>query len=119
MSEKYLLNEGEIVSLFEMLSVAMNLKWLGNGLEARVGVNIEGITQKKEYPLILQRHAISYGSWFIEQNLVFQTKNNLKHSSKLCRNYLKSKEDNGISQIILWLSQFADLLSFCLGWNWL
>ena len=48
--------------------------------------------QKEKYHSILQRHAIPFGCHIIGQNFVLQHDNNLKHSSRLFTNYLKSKE---------------------------
>ena len=67
---------------------------------ARDFVQIKSIMQKEKHHSILKRHAIFSGRHIIGQNFILQQNNDPKHSSKLCTNYLKLKEDKGILQIM-------------------
>ena len=53
---------------------------------------IVGIMDKKMYHSILVRQALPAGKKLIGKGFVFQEDNDPKHASKLCRNYLQSKE---------------------------
>ena len=76
-------------------------------------IQIKGIMQKGKYHAIWQRHAIPSGCCSIGQNFVLQH----KHSPKFYTNYLKSKEDKGILQIITWSPQSPDLSPIELVWD--
>ena len=80
-------------------------------------VQITGIMRKEEYHSILQRHAIPSGSRIIGKNFVLQQDNDPKHSSKLCKSYLKSKENKGILQNMTWPPQSPDLSPIELVWD--
>ena len=53
--------------------------------------------------------AIPSGCHITGQNFVLEQENESKNNSKLCTNYLKSKEDQGILHIMIWLPQFPGL----------
>ena len=59
-------------------------------------VKIGGIMTKEVYSGIFKNHAIHSGSSVIGEPFVFQEYNDLKHSSKLCRNHLSDLENDKI-----------------------
>lgn len=72
-------------------------------------VQIKSIMDKKMYHSILVRHAVPSGLRIIGKGFVFQQDNDPKHTSKLCSNYLKTKEKQKILKIMTWPSQSPDL----------
>lgn len=67
---------------------------------------IEGIMKKEDYHNILQRQLIpSTKTLFPDGNFIFQEDNDPKHSSRLCRGYLESKNINRME----WPAQSPDL----------
>ena len=73
-------------------------------------VQIKGIMWKEKYHSILQRKTIPSGCCIIGQSFVLYQDNDPRHCSKLCTNYLKSKEDEGILQI-WWFGPLSLLIS--------
>lgn len=67
-------------------------------------VKIKGIMEKEDYHSILERYAIPSGNRSIGQHFGLQQDND----AKMCSNYLKSKEDEGILKIMTWTSQSRD-----------
>ena len=51
---------------------------------------------KEEYQSIHQRHAIPSGLHLCGEEFTLQQDNDPKHTSKLCKNYLKTNKDKGV-----------------------
>lgn len=69
---------------------------------------VDGILRKEQYHRILERHAIPSAIDLIGEGFVFQQDNDPKHTSKLCMNYLRSKESKGVLKIMEWPPQSPD-----------
>ena len=72
-------------------------------------VKIEGIMKKEQYKTILENNAIPSGLRTIRRGFVFMQDNHPKHTSKLCKNYIKEQEDNGVLKNMTWPAQLTDL----------
>lgn len=80
-------------------------------------VRVNGIMEKEHYHSILSRHAIPSGLRVIGKKFEFQQDNDPKHASKLCQNYLQSKEKQKILKIMTWPPQSPDLSPIELAWD--
>ena len=92
------------------------MAWGGFG-GGKVGdlYRVKGILKKEGYHSILQRHAIPCGWCLIGANSLLQ-QDDTKHSSKLCKNYLRKKQSAGILSIMEWSAQSPDLNPIELLW---
>ena len=70
---------------------------------------VTGTLNQKGYHSILQRHAIPSGLRLVVQGFILQQDNDPKHTSRLCQNYLRRKEQDGRLQIMEWPAQSPDL----------
>jgi len=86
---------------------------------AKVGdlKKIEGILRKEGYLDILQNNAIPSAHRICQGKFVFQQDNDPKHSSKLCRAYLESLENEKVCKTMLWPPQSPDLSPIELLWD--
>ena len=80
-------------------------------------VKIEGIMKKEQYKTILENNPIRSGLRTIGLGFAFMQVNDPKHTSKLCKNYIKEQEDNGVLKNISWLTQSPDLNPIELLWE--
>ena len=67
------------------------------------------VLTKEKYHSILQRHAIPLGLRLCGRGFILQQDNNPKHTSQLCKNYLKKKGDQGELVVMDFLPQSPDL----------
>lgn len=80
-------------------------------------VKIEGIMRKEHYHQILQRSAIPSGIGLIGYGFTYQHDNDPKHTSKLCTNYLQTKEDESVLETMEWPPQSPDVNPIELLWD--
>ena len=77
------------------------MNW-GSFAGSRVGDlhRVTGTLNQKGYHSILQRHAILSGLCQVGQGFIPQQDNDPKHTSRLCQNSLRRKEQDGRLQIM-------------------
>ncbi|KYQ52665.1 hypothetical protein ALC60_08196, partial [Trachymyrmex zeteki] len=66
---------------------------------------INGNLDQKGYHKILVHHAVPAGKKLIGQGFIMQQDNDLKHTSKLCKNFLMKKKEKNILKLMEWPPQ--------------
>ena len=72
---------------------------------------------KEYYQQILSHHAIPSGNRLIGSGFIFPQDNDPKHTSRICRNYLRSKEDKDLLKIMDWPPQSPDINPIEILWD--
>lgn len=80
-------------------------------------VKIEGILKKEGYKKILKENVVRSGQRLIGRKFIFQHDNDPKHSSKLCKEYLKQLERKNVLKVMVWASQSPDVNPIELLWD--
>ncbi|KAF2903608.1 hypothetical protein ILUMI_02579 [Ignelater luminosus] len=80
-------------------------------------VRIEGIMRKEQYHQVLSKHAVPCGTKLIGKGFVMQQDNDPKHTSKLCRDYLDSKQRSKTLINMIWPPQSPDCNPIELLWD--
>ena len=91
----------------------------GSFAGSRVG-NLHRVTDtlnQKGYHSILQPLAIPSGLCRVGQGFILQQDNDPKHTSRVCQNYLRRKEQDGRLQIMEWPAQSPETPSSWFGMN--
>jgi hypothetical protein len=91
----------------------------GSFAGSRVGElhRVSGTLNQYGYHSILQCHAIPSGVRLVGQGFIPQQDNDPEHTSRLCHNYLRRKEQDGSLQIMEWPAQSPDLDPIQLVWD--
>jgi transposase len=78
---------------------------------------IDGSMRKEQYHRILQNSAIPSGIGLAGYGFIFQQDNDPKHTSRLCKNYLETKEAEGVLEVMISPPQSPDLNPIELLWE--
>lgn len=79
---------------------------------------IDGILNKEGYHQILCKHAVPSGKKLMDgKKFFFQQDNDPKHTSKLCKNYIGKKEQEGVLEILDHPPQSPDCNPIELLWD--
>ena len=78
---------------------------------------VKGKLNQTDYHNMLQHHTISSGTRLVDQGFVLMQDNDSKHTSKHCRRYIKSEEEQHVLQLMSWPAQSANLNPIELVWD--
>lgn len=80
-------------------------------------VKIDGIMKKEEYRRILEHNAVPSGLRLIGRGFQFMHDNDPKHTSKVCKEYLKLQENCRNLSVMIWPPQSPDINPIELLWD--
>lgn len=72
-------------------------------------VKIYSIICKENYKRVLEENAVTIGLRLIGENLVFAQDNDLKHTTRICKDYLCPQAEKNVLQTMFWLPHSPDL----------
>ena len=80
-------------------------------------IQVKGKLNQTGNHSILQHHLIPSGTQLVAQGSVIMQDYDPKHTSKLCQEYIKSREEQYVIQLMFWPAQLVDLNPIKLVWD--